>query len=93
MEKGIGQIAKKNIYLSRALGQLRVSMGARHKRFNLLYRIITSVVMRAHNRVDNLAIVGHLGEDPGLQDLGLTGLHGRQDFSLLTLRHSTESHS
>ena len=78
-------------HLSGALRQFGRCLGTTDERRDLLGRVITCVVVGTHNRVDHLAIVGHLCEHTVLHDLCLARLHGREDFRLLAFGHTAEA--
>ncbi len=47
--------------------------------------------MRAHDRLDDLAVVRHLAQDARLLRLHAGALHGRQDLGLLPLGDAAEA--
>ena len=80
-------------YLSGALSKFLFILSFLNEGADLVGRVITSVVVCAHDGVDQAPLVAHLRHHLRLDRLGLRALHGRKDFGLFALRHSSKSNS
>ena len=80
-------------YHARAYCECALLFGLVDEGLHLVPGVVASLVVRAHDRLDDLAIVGHLRQHLGLDRLLAGVLHGRQDLGLLALGNAPESDS
>lgn len=91
--KKIRENKKQGTHKAGAVGLQLLGLRPGQEGLDLVRGVVAGIVVRPHDRLDHLGLVGHLGHDPALHGLDPARLHGSQDLGLLTLRHTTKSHS
>ena len=84
---------KNRTYRSATRNVLRIEFCLLEKRFHLVPRVVTGVVVSPDDGLDDLGVVRHLGHDLRLLGLHARGLHGRHNLGLFAFGHAAESNS